>query len=116
MQASMNSRQPIQNVSAANTSAAGVDRTFSIAPMMECTDRHDRYLMRLMSKRALLYTEMVVTGALLYGDAERFLRHHDDEHPVALQLGGCVPEEMAASARLWLPTACAQCVKRWTSL
>jgi len=82
------------------THQAKLDRTFSVAPMMECTDRHDRYLMRLMSKHALLYTEMVVTGALLYGDADRFLRHHIDEHPVALQLGGCVPEEMAASAKL----------------
>ncbi len=82
------------------TGKTTIDRRFSVAPMMDCTDRHDRYLMRLLSRNALLYTEMVVTGALLHGDAQRFLAHHPDEHPVALQLGGYVPEELAASARM----------------
>lgn len=68
--------------------------------MMDWTDRHCRFFLRLMSKHALLYTEMVTTGALLHGDAERFLRHDDTEHPLALQLGGSTPADLAACARL----------------
>lgn len=68
--------------------------------MMDWSDRHCRYLWRLLSKRALLYTEMVTTGALLYGDAARFLTYNDAEHPLALQLGGSDPKELAACARL----------------
>jgi tRNA-dihydrouridine synthase A len=75
-------------------------RRFSVAPMMDWTDRHCRYFLRLLSRRALLYTEMVTTGALLNGDAERFLRHDEAEHPLALQLGGSVPKELAACAKL----------------
>lgn len=75
-------------------------RRFSVAPMMDWTDRHCRYFLRLLSKNALLYTEMVTTGALLHGDAERFLRHDQTEHPLALQLGGSNPADLAASARL----------------
>lgn len=75
-------------------------RRFSVAPMMDWTDRHCRYFHRLLSQHALLYTEMVTTGALLHGDAQRFLRHDDTEHPVALQLGGSVASELAAAARL----------------
>ena len=75
-------------------------RRFSVAPMMDWTDRHCRFFLRLMSKHALLYTEMVTTGALLHGDAERFLRHDDTEHPLALQLGGSTPADLAACARL----------------
>lgn len=77
-----------------------VSRRFSVAPMMDWTDRHCRFFLRLMSKHALLYTEMVTTGALLHGDAERFLRHDDTEHPLALQLGGSTPADLAACARL----------------
>lgn len=77
-----------------------VVRRFSVAPMMDWTDRHCRFFLRLMSKHALLYTEMVTTGALLHGDAERFLRHDDTEHPLALQLGGSTPADLAACARL----------------
>ncbi len=77
-----------------------VDRTLSVAPMMDRTDRHCRYLLRLLAPRALLYTEMVTTGALLHGDVERHLTFNGAEHPVALQLGGCDPSEMAACARL----------------
>ena len=54
-----------------------LSRRFSVAPMMDWTDRHCRFFLRLLSKHALLYTEMVTTGALLNGDAERFLRHND---------------------------------------
>ena len=75
-------------------------RRFSVAPMMDWTDRHCRYFLRLLSAHTLLYTEMVTTGALLNGDAERFLRHDDTEHPLALQLGGSVPTDLAACARM----------------
>ncbi|TBU85678.1 tRNA dihydrouridine(20/20a) synthase DusA [Phytopseudomonas dryadis] len=75
-------------------------RRFSVAPMMDWTDRHCRYFLRLLSQRALLYTEMVTTGALLHGDRERFLGHHQSEHPLALQLGGSTPADLAACARL----------------
>ncbi|WP_462402148.1 tRNA dihydrouridine(20/20a) synthase DusA [Pseudomonas sp. Marseille-QA0332] len=77
-----------------------VMRRFSVAPMMDWTDRHCRFFLRLLSRHALLYTEMVTTGALLHGDAARFLRHDLSEHPLALQLGGSNPLELAACARL----------------
>ncbi len=70
-------------------------KQFSIAPMMDWTDRHCRYFHRLLSPHALLYTEMVTTGALLYGDKKRFLAYHAFEQPLALQLGGSNPNEMA---------------------
>ena len=75
-------------------------RRFSVAPMMDWTDRHCRFFLRQLSSRALLYTEMVTTGALLHGDTQRFLRYHDCEHPLALQLGGSNPADLAACARL----------------
>ncbi|ENB9663040.1 MULTISPECIES: tRNA dihydrouridine(20/20a) synthase DusA [Pseudomonas] len=75
-------------------------RRFSVAPMMDWTDRHCRFFLRLLSKQTLLYTEMVTTGALLHNDAQRFLRHDASEHPLALQLGGSVPADLAACARL----------------
>ncbi|WP_342651117.1 tRNA dihydrouridine(20/20a) synthase DusA [Pseudomonas sp. REB1044] len=78
----------------------GPSRRFSVAPMMDWTDRHCRYFLRLLSRHALLYTEMVTTGALLHNDAARFLRHDVSEHPLALQLGGSNPAELAACARL----------------
>lgn len=68
--------------------------------MMDWTDRHFRYFARQLSQRTLLYTEMVTTGALLHGDASRFLRHDESEHPLALQLGGSVPGDLAACAKL----------------
>lgn len=77
-----------------------VNRRFSIAPMMDWTDTHCRSFHRLMSQHALLYTEMVTTGALIHGHRERFLRYSTDEHPVALQLGGSNPEELALCARM----------------
>ncbi len=72
----------------------------SVAPMLDWTDRHCRYLHRLLSRRALLYTEMVTTGALLHGDVARHLRFDAAEHPVALQLGGSEPRDLAQCARL----------------
>jgi tRNA-dihydrouridine synthase A len=72
----------------------------SVAPMMDWTDRHYRRMMRRITLRSLLYTEMVTTGALLHGDAERLLEHHADERPLALQLGGDDPESLARCARM----------------
>ncbi|SDU03228.1 tRNA-U16,U17-dihydrouridine synthase [Pseudomonas pohangensis] len=77
-----------------------VSRRFSVAPMMDWTDRHCRHFLRLLSRNALLYTEMVTTGALLHGDRQRFLRYDESEHPLALQLGGSNPAELAACAKL----------------
>ena len=68
--------------------------------MMGWTDRHCRHFHRLLSRRALLYTEMVTTGALIHGDVARHLRFNAEEHPVALQLGGSEPADLAHSARL----------------
>jgi tRNA-dihydrouridine synthase A len=77
-----------------------VDYRFSVAPMMDWTDRHCRALHRVLSGRALLYTEMVTTGAVLHGDREKLLGYDPAEHPVALQLGGSDPDDLAASARI----------------
>ena len=68
--------------------------------MLDWTDRHCRYLHRLLSQHALLYTEMVTTGALLHGDVARHLRFNAEEHPVALQLGGSEPVDLAKAAKL----------------
>ncbi len=72
----------------------------SVAPMMDWTDRHCRYFHRLLSRSTLLYTEMVTTGAVLHGDRERLLGFDAAEHPVALQLGGSDPADLAACARI----------------
>ena len=72
----------------------------SVAPMLDWTDQHCRYFHRLLSKRALLYTEMVTTGALIHGDVARHLRFHAEEHPVALQLGGSDAADLAHCAKL----------------
>ncbi len=77
-----------------------LSRKLSVAPMMDWTDRYCRYFLRLISKHTLLYTEMVTTGALLHGDQARHLDFEPVEHPVALQLGGSVPAELATCARL----------------
>ena len=77
-----------------------LDRRISVAPMMDYTDRHCRYLLRLVSPGALLYTEMVTAQALAHGDAERLLGFDPAEHPVALQLGGSDPGLLARAARL----------------
>ncbi len=72
----------------------------SVAPMMDWTDRHCRFFHRLLSRRTLLYTEMVTTGALLHGDVPRHLDFDETEHPVALQLGGSEPDDLARCAKL----------------
>lgn len=68
--------------------------------MMEWTDRHCRYFLRMISKRVLLYTEMVTTGAILYGEHAKYLRFNTNEHPVAIQLGGSNPEHLAECAKI----------------
>jgi tRNA-dihydrouridine synthase A len=76
------------------------DYRFSVAPMMDWTDRHCRVFHRHLTRRALLYTEMLTTGAIIHGDRERLLGFDAVEHPVALQLGGSDPHELALAARI----------------
>ncbi|QWG11585.1 tRNA dihydrouridine(20/20a) synthase DusA [Bradyrhizobium sediminis] len=73
---------------------------FSVAPMMDWTDRHCRVFHRLMTRRARLYTEMLTTGAIIHGDRARLLGFDQSEHPVALQLGGSEPRDLAAAAKI----------------
>jgi tRNA-dihydrouridine synthase A len=75
-------------------------RRFCVAPMIKWTDRHCRFFHRLLTRRALIYTEMLTTGAVLHGDRVRLLSFDPFEHPVALQLGGCDPGALAQSARI----------------
>ncbi|WIY53716.1 tRNA dihydrouridine(20/20a) synthase DusA [Devosia sp. YIM 151766] len=75
-------------------------RRFSVAPMMDWTDRHCRVLHRLLTRHGLLFTEMVNSGAIVHGDAERHLRFAAVEHPIALQIGGADPAELAAATRI----------------
>nr|WP_281397152.1 tRNA dihydrouridine(20/20a) synthase DusA [Kaustia mangrovi] len=84
-----NNRQDISGVSC-----------LSVAPMMDWTDRHDRFFLRLISRHALLYTEMVTAQAVVRGDRRRLLGFHGQEHPVALQLGGSEPALLAEAARI----------------
>src|ERR1043165_2886995 len=80
--------------------SVSLDRRICVAPMMDYTDRHCRYFLRLLSPSALLYTEMITAAALLRGDAQKLLAFDAAEHPVALQLGGSDPKELAQAARL----------------
>jgi len=77
-----------------------LDRRLSVAPMLDWTDRYCRFFLRQISQHTLLYTEMITTGALLHRDPARFLDYNAQEHPLALQLGGSEPEELAHCARL----------------
>jgi tRNA-dihydrouridine synthase A len=77
-----------------------LDHRFSVAPMMDWTDRHCRVFHRLMTRRARLYTEMLTTGAILHGDRNRLLGFDASEHPVALQLGGSDPQDLATAAKI----------------
>ncbi len=79
---------------------APLSRRLSVAPMMDCTDRHARYLLRLISRHTLLYTEMVTAQALLRGDADYLIGYSPVEHPLALQLGGSDPAQLAQAARI----------------
>ena len=77
-----------------------INRTVSVAPMMDCTDRHDRYFLRLISKNVLLYTEMIATGAALKGDREKVLGFSECEKPLALQVGGSNKTDLAEVAKI----------------
>src|SRR5882672_5383948 len=79
---------------------ASAARRFCVAPMMEWTDRHCRFFHRLLTRRALIYTEMITTGAVIHGDRARLLAFDPAEHPVALQLGGAEPRTLAECARI----------------
>ena len=78
-----------------------INHRFCIAPMMQCTDIHDRYLFRLITKQSVLYTEMVTTGAIIHGNCTEQLRFNDlIEHPIAVQLGGSDPQHLAICAKI----------------
>ncbi len=77
-----------------------MNRKVSVAPMMDCTDRHERYFLRLISKNVLLYTEMIVSEAIDRGDKKKLLSFNADEKPVALQLGGSSPRLLAQAAKI----------------
>lgn len=79
---------------------AKINRRFTAAPMMEWSDTHCRSFWRLLTKEAVLYSEMVTTGALIHGDRKRFLEFNACEHPLALQLGGSDPKALAECARI----------------
>jgi tRNA-dihydrouridine synthase A len=81
-------------------SAKNYKSIFSVAPMMDWTDRHCRVFHRLLTRHARLYTEMLTTGAIIHGARDRLLGFSDSEHPVALQLGGSHPDDLAAAARI----------------
>lgn len=79
---------------------APLSRAFCVAPMLDWTDRHCRYFHRLISRHALLYTEMITTGALIHGDQARFLKLNNEEQPVALQLGGSEPANLSVCTKM----------------
>ncbi len=83
-----------------SAAAAPISRRFAVAPMLDWTDRHCRYFLRLISRHALLYTEMVTTAAILHGDRAHHLGYDAFEHPLALQLGGSDPRELAACSAI----------------
>lgn len=94
------SRKPSKVTEITNKTSKISNFVFSVAPMMDWTDRHCRVFHRLLSRRARLYTEMVTTGAVIHGDRERLLGFDPSEQPVALQLGGSDPTDLATSARI----------------
>jgi tRNA-dihydrouridine synthase A len=95
-----NSMQSRIKVHGAEARATGPDRRLSVAPMMDWTDRHERFFLRTISRRTLLYTEMITTGAILHGDRDRILGYHPAEYPLALQVGGSDPAALAQVARI----------------
>ncbi len=96
----MNSAFEESTLASASSADAELSHRFCVAPMMDWTDRHDRVFLRKLSSHALLYTEMVTSAALKHGDAQYLLQHSPEEHPVALQLGGSDPAELAQAALL----------------
>ena len=77
-----------------------INRTVSVAPMMDCTDKHERFFLRLISKNVLLYTEMIVSEAIDRGDKKKLLEFDLREKPVALQLGGSSPKLLANASKI----------------
>jgi len=77
-----------------------INRKISVAPMMDCTDRHDRFFLRLMSKNVMLYTEMVATKSAIHGDRKKILSYSPEEKPLALQVGGSNKEELSEVAKI----------------
>ena len=77
-----------------------MNRKVSVAPMMDCTDRHERYFLRLISKNSLLYTEMIVDEAISRGDKKKLLEFNINEKPVALQIGGSSPKLLAEASKI----------------
>ena len=77
-----------------------MNRTISVAPMMDCTDRHDRFFLRLISKNVMLYTEMVATKSAIHGDRKKILSYSQEEKPLALQVGGSDKRELAEVAKI----------------
>lgn len=94
------SRQPAQSLDSKEKPLKINARRLAVAPMVDWTDRHCRFFHRLLSKRSWLYTAMVTTGALTHGDVPRHLDYNAEEHPVALQLGGSEPADLAKAARI----------------
>ncbi|MPV86572.1 tRNA dihydrouridine(20/20a) synthase DusA [Cardiobacteriales bacterium ML27] len=91
---------PVTEKKPANSPYANPNASFSVAPMMAWTTRHCRYFHRQLTKKALLYTEMVTTGAIIHGDHARFLQYHPAEHPIALQIGGGNPSDIGQAVRI----------------
>ena len=77
-----------------------MNKSISVAPMMDCTDKHDRYFLRLISKNVKLYTEMIVAKAIINGDRDYFLNFNLNEKPLALQIGGSDPKELALASKI----------------
>ena len=75
-------------------------KTVSVAPMMDCTDRHDRFFLRLISKNVMLYTEMIATKTAIHGDRKKILSYSPEEKPLALQVGGSDKKELAEVAKI----------------
>ena len=83
-----------------NAKPMKISRKFCVAPMLDWTDRHCRYFLRLISQHAMLYTEMLTTGAIIHGDSDYHLQMNAFEHPVALQLGGNNPQDLAIASKM----------------
>jgi tRNA-dihydrouridine synthase A len=90
----------LEEASTDGYAALPIDRRFCVAPMMEWTDRHCRFFHRLLTRRALLYTEILTSGAVLHGDRARLLCYDPAEHPLALQIGGAEPPTLAQCAQI----------------
>ncbi len=88
---------------------------FSIAPMLDWTDRHCRYFLRLLSRQTLLYTEMVTTGAIIHGKGD-YLAYSEEEHPVALQLGGAIRLRWRSAQSLLNNGAMTKLTSTWVAL